>query len=302
MASESIEPSKKSAPEEKGKGSTKRASAAGLIEAFAQQYQADRQQTDRREGHRIFREWLTIIGLFLAAGIAVFQWRELRSTDHNIAEQARIAADQFKTMQDQLAEMRGTSAQTDKLIDANQKLADASVKQAEAATTSASAANASVDLAGQTAERQLRAYINVETVKLDWKNGVQSSAEVAIRNAGQTPANNVVVRGVIASSDEAAPNRLPAYFGNNPSNFGMVSDSSKVTKILGQGRQESYGIYSSTGSKSKGRKPPPFPGRVFVVGAIYYNDIFGKRRYTRLCVYYLNPINWEYCAEHNDVN
>jgi hypothetical protein len=91
MASEPADQAENNeASEEKGKGSShgKRATAAALIDAFAQQYQADRKETGRREKHRIFREWLTIIGLFIAAAVAFFQWRELRSTDHSIAGQA----------------------------------------------------------------------------------------------------------------------------------------------------------------------------------------------------------------------
>ena len=99
MSSDSTEPSNDEGhSKEAGKGSNhqRRASAAALIDAFAQQYQADREEASGRERHRIFREWLTIIGLFLAAVVAFFQWRELRSTDHNIAEQARISIEQLK--------------------------------------------------------------------------------------------------------------------------------------------------------------------------------------------------------------
>src|SRR4051794_20985191 len=112
MSSESTQPTKnEDSSKEAGKGSSnnRRASAAALIDAFAQQYQADRQEASGRERHRIFREWLTIVGLFIAAVVAFFQWRELRSTDHNIAEQARISAGQWNVMQDQLNEMRSSS-------------------------------------------------------------------------------------------------------------------------------------------------------------------------------------------------
>ena len=87
MSSEPIDPTRDQA-EEKGKSnsSNKRASAAALIDVFTRQYQADRKEAGRREGHRIFREWLTITGLFLAAAVAVFQWRELRSTDTTLKE------------------------------------------------------------------------------------------------------------------------------------------------------------------------------------------------------------------------
>jgi hypothetical protein len=76
----------------------KRASAAALIDAFARQYERDRETARNSEKHRTFREYLTIVGLFLAAVIAFFQWRELRSTDRNIGEQARISAEQLTIM------------------------------------------------------------------------------------------------------------------------------------------------------------------------------------------------------------
>lgn len=89
-----------------GQPNQKRASAAALINAFANQYAADREENKTREKHRIFREWLTIAGLFLAALVAAFQWNELRSTDHSIAEQARVSAEQLK-------EIRAGAKQTD---------------------------------------------------------------------------------------------------------------------------------------------------------------------------------------------
>jgi hypothetical protein len=73
MSSEPTEPTKdEDSPKEAGKGAShnRRATAATLIDAFAQQYQADRKEVGRREGHRIFREWLTIVGLFIAAIVA----------------------------------------------------------------------------------------------------------------------------------------------------------------------------------------------------------------------------------------
>ncbi len=108
MSLEPIDPTKQNhASEEKRKSNShnKRASAAALINAFAQQYRADRKETGHREGHRIFREWLTIVGLFIAAGVSFFQWLELRSTDHSIAEQAKASRDQLSVMQSQLGVM-----------------------------------------------------------------------------------------------------------------------------------------------------------------------------------------------------
>lgn len=184
--------------EGKGERNTKRASAAALIDAFAQQYQADRAETGRREKHRIFREWLTIIGLFIAAVVAFFQWRELRSTDHNIAEQARISAGQLATMENQLKEMRSTGTQTDALIAENKKSADA-------ATLSAKAAQESAKISSDTARRQLRAYIDVTGVKVDCPNCIKGKGGLSppkkgvpefrlvmnVKNFGTTPAYQV---------------------------------------------------------------------------------------------------------------
>ena len=65
----------------------KRASAAALIDAFVDEYRTDRKAHNRRENHRVAREWLTIVGLFFAAGFAFLQWLELGKTDKNIAAQ-----------------------------------------------------------------------------------------------------------------------------------------------------------------------------------------------------------------------
>jgi hypothetical protein len=101
----SSEPSENHQPENgygekrESTSSHKRASAAALMEAFARQYEQDRKVNRRSERHRTFREYLTIGGLFLSAVVAGFQWRELRSTDHHIDEQARIAARQLTVLE-----------------------------------------------------------------------------------------------------------------------------------------------------------------------------------------------------------
>jgi hypothetical protein len=175
--------------------------------------------------------------------------------------------------------------------------------QAIAAIAAAQAAKAAVELSDKTAERQLRAYVNVEGSSLTWKSGARASAIITIRNAGQTPAKNVSVRGLVATNEDAPPNRLPAYFGDTPSNFGMVADTSKATKIIGQAREETYTIFSTyIVEKGTIRKPAHLPGRIFIIGAVYYNDIFGIQRRTRFCIYYLALIESNYCAEHNDAN
>lgn len=63
------------APQKEGEPdkNKKRASAAALIDAFVDEYRADREQYNRRENHRVVREWLTIIFLFVAASAGIVQ-------------------------------------------------------------------------------------------------------------------------------------------------------------------------------------------------------------------------------------
>jgi hypothetical protein len=175
-------------------------------------------------------------------------------------------------------------------------------KSADAAENSANAARAAVELSDKTAERQLRAYINVETTSINWNKGA-AVAEIGVRNAGQTPASGMVFRGIIATNDDIPLGALlPASFGDVPTNFIMGDqDVSKVTRILGQGREESFTVRLSSPFVKKGIKAK-FPRKLFVIGAIYYTDIFGKFRHTRFCVYYVSPEIGGYCTEHNDAN
>jgi hypothetical protein len=175
-------------------------------------------------------------------------------------------------------------------------------KSADAAEDSANAARSAVELSDRTAERQLRAYINVETTNLSWNKGAAVVA-INLRNAGQTPASNMVFRGIIATNNDIPLGAmLPSSFGDSPANFIMGDqDTSKVTRILGQGREETFTIQSYSPFEKNNTKSK-FPRRLFVMGAVYYNDIFGKSRHTRFCLYYLSPAVGDYCTQHNDAN
>jgi hypothetical protein len=98
---------------------------------------------------------------------------------------------------------------------------------------------------------------------------------------------------------------LPSSFGDVPGNFIMGDqDTSKVTRILGQGREETFTIrpQNTPFIKKATKTINRFPRQLFVIGAIYYNDIFGKQRHTRFCLFYLSPTVGDYCTRHNDAN
>jgi hypothetical protein len=152
--------------------SSKRASAAALVAEFTRQYELDREEDRRREGPRIRRERLTIAGLFLSAVIAAFQWSEMRRTDHHIAEQARIAAEQ-------LVEIKAGAAQTEQIIQANKRLTEATKLVAEAALR---------------AQRPYMSY-EMKLTRLDSDNGSvprEMRVEVIFKNHGNMPATYVL--------------------------------------------------------------------------------------------------------------
>src|SRR5437867_3348513 len=228
MTSESTDPIKNEAfAKEAGKssGNNRRASAAALIDAFAQEYQADRREASGRERHRIFREWLTIIGLFLAAIVAFFQWRELRSTDHNIAQQAQIASDQRKVMQEQLNELRSSGLQTDALITAARNSAESAKRSSDLAEKSLVAANRpwiKVDI-------QVAGPISYNV------NGANFTLRYILTNIGRSPAVNV----------DVSPRLIfPIIGGDNP-NFDPRGELRKSI------------------AERKGRPPSPFGYSLF---------------------------------------
>ena len=77
----------------------------------------------------------------------------------------------------------------------------AAVWAAMSATKAAAAAQASVEVTSRMAERQLRAYVNVETAMISWKENTLF-VEISFRNGGQTPAYDVATFAKTAIAEE----------------------------------------------------------------------------------------------------
>src|ERR1041385_1011185 len=130
----------------------------------------------------------------------------------------------------------------------------------------------SIALAAETAERQLRAYVLVDSALMKFPETAVPEAQVHFRNSGQTPAYDV--HGWIATwfAEYPLKENLP-----EPS-----SDFRKGTETLAPGR---HSVFLAP------RKPPLAPQflqilgtpqfTLYVYGEIRYRDAFKKDRFTR---------------------
>ena len=137
-----------------------------FLRALKRQYhryaaEAEQRKADHTENERSMARWTRQVGIFtivlsiisgLSAGISY--WALL-------------------AIQGQLGEMKSGGEDTKRLI--------------EAAQQSAKAAQDTVDLAKETAQRQLRAYVSLRDPQLTVK-GTLLRLELKVHNAGQTPA------------------------------------------------------------------------------------------------------------------
>jgi len=137
------------------------------------------------------------------------------------------------------------------------------------------------DIASDTAQRQLRAYICLDTAALHFPTKNSPVAMVNFKNCGQTPAYEV--HGWIHTWITTHPlqEKLPAL----PIDYLMIASNT-----LGPG----------TLTKFVAPKKPPLLGFVasqlgtpqctyYVYGQILYRDIFGKERYTNYRLLYGGP-------------
>lgn len=250
-----------------GQGNHKRASAAALIEAFARQYRTDREEAKSGEKHRIFREWLTIIGLFIAAVVAFFQWRELRSTDHNIAEQAKVAGAQLK-------EIREAGKQTDRSIAAFERMAQATQDVSEGTKTT-------VEQSRDASEKQLRAYIEVESTGKIVVEGTDIHIPIQMRNRGLTPAYQISVKskaGYVKDVFELAAELKNYNVFPDP---GVIILEDKPWLFPNGNMPADIDLPSAIANRSILKSPKSM---IWICVLVEYSDTFNKPRTTEYCL------------------
>jgi hypothetical protein len=152
-----------------------------------------------------------------------------------------------------------------------QSLADAKIA-AEAAKESADATKASVELARQTAERQLRAYVAVDQGILKGVGGAETEARLYIKNTGQTPAYNTE-QWVSIVADDYPTTRTFEFFP------GTAEIGASAT--IGAGGLST--VFISVGALTANQWDKIRTGKaaIWLWGEIRYRDAFEKRRFTR---------------------
>lgn len=142
-------------------------------------------------------------------------------------------------------------------------------------------------------ERQLRAYVLIETVQplISAPPSLQTVPYgIAIKNSGQTPAYDVTVQGTIAlgPAEEATP---PSYPSEGRESKGTIAPGGFISQTF----------KVSTFSPEQLAMLQEGTHRVYLYGTIGYRDAFSKRRYANFrYIRERNSNEFEACNEGND--
>jgi len=180
-----------------------------------------------------------------------------------------------------------------------QKAAEAATTGAEAAKEAAEATRASVDKMQEIAERQLRAYVGVETgggVNQDFEKRTFFELDPILTNSGQTPAYKLhhIARLAIL------PFPLPFAF-----NFPLppVYDEHSLG-VIGAGKQyKIFALAERMYSQEEIDELATLEKRLFIYGIVHYTDVFGWERTTKFCYYVLGDPGqgtWILSSQHNE--
>jgi hypothetical protein len=247
----------------------KRASAAALIDAYVDEYRTDREQHNRRENHRVVREWLTIIFLFVAASAGIVQ--------------ACIFIGQLHEMEKVYGPIK-TSA--------------------EAAKIAADAAKDSAETTKIAMQLDQRAWLGIEAVSPEPpipEIGKTFIVRITIKNTGKTPARKIISRGRGEPiRKDGKPNF--SYEAVEPFSAHLMPGVPASTLVAPMG-------VPGANTSMVVNKPvldALADGTIaaFVHGRFEYEDIFGKPHWVTYCASLFIPFNGQFtfCADHNDTD
>jgi hypothetical protein len=191
---------------------------------------------------------IALAGLLIVIGGITFAaiWHQARES----ARAAKAAADSVEAIHQQTAIIERQTAATEKAAEASNRI---------------------VTLMAETTQRQLRAYVCLDSAAVIFPEPAVPEAQIKFKNCGQTPAYDV--RGWIGTwfAEYPLKDELPNALG----------DMQKGTETLAPERVSTF---------IAARKPPLPPQclsalgtpkfTMYVYGKIVYRDIFGKEQFT----------------------
>ena len=145
------------------------------------------------------------------------------------------------------------------------------LKAANAAEKSANVANETMLTMKDTAERQLRAYVSVETyapTDVDGKR-MEGKYGLLVKNRGQTPARKV--RSWMAYVVREFPLAGPLASNTTSGSVAILSPGEEQVIINDWPRVSEADVAAVSGGKKA----------AYIFGEVLYEDVFGKERYTR---------------------
>jgi hypothetical protein len=238
----------------KGNRPPKKPSIIRILHTLVRHHNA-RRRTDKG-GHQsnewMMARWTRNVGLFTLALVVV-----------GIVT-AVIFKRQLDAMQGQLKEMQAASIQADKTITAFEQLADAAQQTAVATKEYAR-------LSGETAERQLRAYVVAEFDGNDSVDEGNLNVQIMLRNAGGTPARNLRVFGYCGVEKVPLPGNLVNKFAYTKEGTVLLPYADVGVKVCGElddaelklMERDDYVLLACVKAE--------------------YADVFGKNRQTMMC-------------------
>jgi len=215
-----------------------------VLRALKRQYhryaaEYEKQKSDHAGNERMMAFWTKRVGQFtiLLAIIAVLS--------------AGISFWSLRVIQGQLDEMRSSGEDTKLLI--------------KAAQDSAKAAQDALTLATENSQRQLRAYVSIESVDCILKDNV-IHVTVAVRNSGQTPAYNFSIDAHLEGEGDF---RLGIV--NKP-----VQPAPKIT--IGRDQTIRFTLVRVAIGDDNNFIPSLKNGdaKLLVIGGVEYQDVFGN--------------------------
>lgn len=224
-----------------------------------------------------FNALLVVVG-FLEIRLLNRQNTQMVTQSEQMVEQSGLMAGQLRAMSDQNAEMvkqtkasqgqwEATNKQYRAMIEANNVAKIA----ADAAKAAADAAKASNEIARENAQRQLRAYVNIDTMGIFHGNKNISTVILKLKNFGQTPAADmrVITKFKYTTPPHAEPSGTILVENATTSHFNLAAGA----------------IMQHTAEMTIGPNDMALllrdDKRLWMVGEIRYRDCFGNDRVSR---------------------